>query len=337
MRGIRYLAAVASFVSALPLAANAATWSMTSPYPDRNLNTVIARQFAESVKGLSGGELEIKFFGAGSLFKYSETKNAVQTGTVEIGMIILNDIAPENIVFEMDSLPFLATSYDQARVLWNVSRRPIEKILQSQGLMALFAIPYSPQGIFSKKPLDSISDFSGLKIHAPSSAARSLAEMVEAVPLTTPAHEIPLSLATGQIDAVVTSPLTGEFFKLWQEVSYYTHVSAWIPKNLAVMNAKAFSKLPANVQKNLRDAGSRTEELAWRTSETRSNESISILQKNGIKINYPSDEFKKALHKLGGKIILKSLSESKEEGRMIFRDFILTYNEDFCELCQCCD
>jgi hypothetical protein len=52
-------------------------------------------------------------------------------------------------------MPFLADSYDESVKLWKAQRPFFDKKLAEQGLMALYAVPWPPQGIYSKKPLNS--------------------------------------------------------------------------------------------------------------------------------------------------------------------------------------
>ena len=51
----------------------------------------------------------------------------------------------EDPIFGIDVVPFLATSYDEARKLWAASKPTIERKLAPQGLMVLFAVPWPPQ------------------------------------------------------------------------------------------------------------------------------------------------------------------------------------------------
>ena len=107
------------------------SWDMPTPYPDANFHTQNIVKFAADVKKLSGGKLEIKIHSNGSLFKHPEIKNAVRGGQVPIGEFLLSSKANENPVFEADSVPFLASSYDQAAKLWKASKQPVEKALES--------------------------------------------------------------------------------------------------------------------------------------------------------------------------------------------------------------
>ena len=69
-------------------------------------------------------------------------------------------------MFGVDSLPFLATDYDQAWKLWQASRPVIEKLLEKQRLKVLYAVAWPPQGFYSKFDVTTGGDLKGLKLRA---------------------------------------------------------------------------------------------------------------------------------------------------------------------------
>ncbi len=88
-----------------------------------------------------------------SLFKAPEIKRAVQGGQAQIGEILLVNFQNEWQIFGADGLPFLADSYDEAAKLWKAQKPMMDKKLAEQGMMVLYAVPWPPQGIYSKKPI----------------------------------------------------------------------------------------------------------------------------------------------------------------------------------------
>jgi hypothetical protein len=70
---------------------------------------------------------------AGSLFKANEIKRAVQGGQAQIGEILLGGYANENPLFGTDNVPFLATSYAEARKLAAAQKPALDALLAKQG------------------------------------------------------------------------------------------------------------------------------------------------------------------------------------------------------------
>ena len=99
------------------------------------------------------GELEITVHSAGSLFAHPEIKDAVRRGLAPIGETLMSRLENEDPLFGIDSVPFLAASYDDAQALWDASRPAIEERLSEQGLTLLFAVPWPGQSLYTQEPV----------------------------------------------------------------------------------------------------------------------------------------------------------------------------------------
>jgi TRAP-type C4-dicarboxylate transport system substrate-binding protein len=164
-------ALLASALLAAAAAAQAQTkWDLPAAYPATNFHTVNLTEFAADVDKATGGKLKITVHANASLFKAPEIKRAVQGGQAQIGEILLVNYQNEWQIFGADGLPFLADSYDEAVKLWKVQKPVLDKKLAEQGLMALYAVPWPPQGIYAKKPVNSAADLKGMKWRAYSPA-----------------------------------------------------------------------------------------------------------------------------------------------------------------------
>src|SRR5215468_9527974 len=136
MKRLHALAAAIAFAAALPAAAQT-KWDMPTPYAATNFHTENVMQFAAEVDKASRGKLKITVHSNASLFKAPEIKRAVQGGQAQLGEILISGYSNEDPVYGVDSVPFLATSYADARKLWNASKKPIEDRFAKQGLMVL--------------------------------------------------------------------------------------------------------------------------------------------------------------------------------------------------------
>src|SRR4051794_21292853 len=140
------------------------TWEMPTPYPASNFHTENIMQFVSDIDKATNGKLKITVHANASLFKATEIKRAVQGGQAQIGEILLSGYSNEDPIFGVDSVPFLATSYADARKLWLASKKATEDRFEKQGMMILYSVAWPPQGIYSSKPLHSIADMKGLKM-----------------------------------------------------------------------------------------------------------------------------------------------------------------------------
>ena len=139
-------------------AAAQTTWDMPTPYPDGNFHTKNIREFAADVEKASNGQLKLTVHSGGSLIKHPETKRSLRTGIAPIGEVLISLHANESPLYGLDSVPFLASSYADARKLYTAQRPALEKRLAEEGLMLLYSVAWPPQGIFAKREIKSMDD-----------------------------------------------------------------------------------------------------------------------------------------------------------------------------------
>ena len=309
------LLAVSGFVSAQT------KWDLPAAYPATNFHSVNLNQFAADVDKASGGKLKITVHPGASLFKAPEIKRAVQGGQAQIGEILLAAYQNEWQMFGADGLPFLATSYDDSVKLYKAQRPILEKKLSEQGMMLLYAVAWPPQGIYSKKPLQSAADLKGSKWRAYSPSTSRIAELVGAQPVTVQAAELSQALATGVVEANMTSGATGVDSKLYEHLKYYYDVQAWLPKNAIIVNKKAFDALDKSTQDAVVKAAAEAETRGWAASRKVNTDTMAVLKANGMTIQAPSAQLKADMQKVGETMVKEWLAKAGPEGQAMLDAF----------------
>lgn len=296
-------------------------WDMPTGYPANNFHTENIAQFAADVEKATGGKLKITVHDNGSLFKANEIKRAVQGGQADIGEIIISGYSNEDPMFGLDSIPFLATGYAESAKLWKVSKAATEARLAKQGLKVLYAVPWPPQGIYSAKPLNSAADLKGVKWRAYNPNTSRIAQLVGAQPVTIQAAELTQALATGAVQAFMTSGATGYDSKVWEQVKYYYDVAAWLPKNLVIVSKKAFDGLDKATQDALLKAAEAAEARGWKVSEEKNTWYKEQLAKNGMKVEAGSEQLRSDFKKVGLTMIGDWTTQTGAEGQAIIDAF----------------
>jgi TRAP-type C4-dicarboxylate transport system substrate-binding protein len=217
-------------------AAQAENWDMPMAYADSNYHTDNGKAFARCVGTATGGEITITVHGGGSLFKGNEIKRAVQTGQAPIGERLLSAHQNENAIFGIDSVPFLATNFEASNKLWDAAKPTIEKILDEQNLVLLYAVPWPPQGLYFKKEVNSVADMAGIKFRSYNTATARLAELTGMLPVQIEAAEISQAFATGVAESMISSGATGYDRKVWEHLTHFYEVDAWMPRNSVFVN-----------------------------------------------------------------------------------------------------
>jgi TRAP-type C4-dicarboxylate transport system substrate-binding protein len=311
-----FTAALATSAVAISLPAAAQTkWDLPAAYPATNFHSVNLTQFANDVDRLSGGKLKITVHANASLFKAPEIKRAVQGGQAQIGEILLVNFQNEWQPFGADGLPFLADSYDESMKLYRAQKPLLEKKLAEQGMMLLYSVAWPPQGIYSKKPINSAADLKGIKWRAYSPSTARIAELVGAQPVTVQAAEFSQALATGVVESTMTSGATGVDSKLFEHLKFYYDVQAWLPKNAVIVNKRAFDALDKATQDAVLKAGADAEARGWAESRKVNTSTLETLKANGMTVAPPSAQLKADLTKIGDTMLKEWMDKAGAEGK----------------------
>ncbi len=310
--------AIAAFAAVLAFPAMAQTkWNLPAAYPADNPHSVNLNEFAKDVSDATGGKLQITVHAAASLFKAPEIKRAVATGQAQAGEVLISLHENEDPLFGIDVIPFLATSYPAAKKLWLASKPAIEKKLAAQGLMLLFAVPWGPQGIYAKKDLNSLEDMKGLKWRAYNVGTSRIAELVGAQPVTIQAAELPQALATGVVNAFMTSGSTGYDSKAWESMTHFYDTQAWIPKNVTFVNKAAFDALDKPAQEAVLKAAAVAEERGWKLAEEKARWYLEQLKANKMQVLPPPAALKAGLEKVGEQLTADWSKKAGAEGEAV--------------------
>ncbi|RPH44940.1 MAG: C4-dicarboxylate ABC transporter substrate-binding protein [Burkholderiales bacterium] len=313
------LAATLSFGAAAAVAQT--KWDLPAAYSATNFHTENLNQFAADVDKASGGKLKITVHANASLFKAPEIKRAVQGGQAQLGEILLVNYQNEWQMFGADGIPFLADSYDEAEKLWKIQKPLLEKKLAEQGMTVLYAVAWPPQGIYSKRPLNSAADLKGIKWRAYSPATSRLAELLGAQPVTVQAAELSQAMATGVVESYMSSGSTGFDTKTYEHLKYWYDTQAWLPKNAVIMNRKAFEALDKATQDAVMKAAADAEARGWASSKRNNAETIKKLKANGMQILPPSPQLKADLNKVGETMMKEWLDKAGPEGKQLVDAF----------------
>lgn len=297
------LRCVCAALLSLPLAidafAESVHWDMPTAFAPGNFQTRNIVQFAEAVRQASGDDLTIRVHSGASLYKASQIKFAVRTGQVPIGETLMALHLNENSLFGLDSIPFLATDYAAARTLSNLQRPLLEKILQQQGLLYLYSVPWPPQGLFSPKPITNIADIADKSFRAYSKQSARFAQLVAANPVMIHAAEVSHALVTDKIDLLLTSSQAGVDFKIWESMKYFYNVGGWLPKNMVIVSRAAFLALEPRLQDVLLAEAQNAERRGWHASERITDEASRTLRDRGIKFEHAGLELMRPLQAAG--------------------------------------
>jgi TRAP-type C4-dicarboxylate transport system substrate-binding protein len=290
-------------------------WDMPMAYSASNYHSENGAQFAREVTEASGGKLEVVAHPGGSLFKGGEIFRAVRTGQAPIGERLISALGNEDPLFEIDSLPFLATSFAGARKLYDATKPELQKVLASKGLTLLYTVPWPPQGLYAKKEVSSTADMKGVTFRAYNAATSRLAELMGAVPTKIEAAELSQAFATGAVEAMISSGSTGYDRKLWEHTSHWYNIQAWLPKNMVIVNNDAWAKLDEATQKVVLEKAAAAEARGWAKAEELANWYVEELAKEGMKVGPAGDQLKADFATIGETMTTEWLAKAGATGK----------------------
>jgi len=321
MRPLRQLTCATALTAAAAAPALAETWDMPMAYAGSNYHSATGAEFGACVTTGTGGEIEIETHPSGALFGGADIKRAVQTGQVPIGERLLSAHQNEDPIFGVDSIPFLATSFEQADDLWEAAKPTMDALMAEQNLKLLYSVPWPPQGLYFKEAKESVADMEGVKFRSYNAATARIAELTGMLPVQIEAAEISQAFATGVAEAMISSGATGYDRKVWESLGYFYEVDAWLPRNYVFANLDAWEGLSqANRDVILGCAALAEYAGTWRAREY-TQFTLGELAANGMTVTPPSDEMEAELKEIGETMTSEWLEEAGEEGAAIVERF----------------
>ena len=296
--------AAAALALATTQASAQTKWNLPSGYPQDNPHVENLALFAKDVAEATGGKLQIQVHPGASLFKMDQIKRAVATGQTQTGELLISILENENPIFGIDVIPFLATSFPEAKKLWLASKPLVEQKLEAQG-------------IYAKKDINSIEDMKGLKWRAYNVGTARIGELAGAQAVTVQAAELPQALATGVVNAFMSSGATGYDSKVWETLTHFYDTRAWIPKNVTMINKAAFDSLDKPTQEAVLKAAATAEERGWKLWETKTEWYHEEIAKKGMKVLKPSPELAAGFKKIGDQLTADWLKRAGAEGQAV--------------------
>ena len=318
MLGTAAVAAMA--LGALPASAGE-KWDMPMAYSASNYHSENGAAFGECVTAGTNGDISITTHPGGSLFAGADIKRAIQTGQVQIGERLLSGHQNENPLFGFDSIPFLSPSFDDHAKLWGAAKPTIENVLAEQNLELLYSVPWPPQGLYFKKEVNQVADMAGVKFRSYNNATSRLAELTGMLPVTIEAAEISQAFATGVAESMISSGATGYDRKVWESLTHFYEVDAWLPRNYVMVNADVWSDVSDANKSVIKACATEAEARGLETAKNYTQFTLDGLADGGMKVGKASDTLMGELRAIGDTMTTEWLKAAGSDGQAIVDAF----------------
>jgi tripartite ATP-independent transporter DctP family solute receptor len=221
-----------------------------------------ALKFAEEVKALTNGKVEVKVFPNDALGKEMDLVNGMQLGTADMTITgeSLQNWAPKAALLAIPYAFKDIAAMDKA-VNGPLGEEIAKEITEKAKVIPLAYFARGARYLTTNKPIKTVDDVKGLKMRVPNVPVFvQFWRGVGAQPTPMAFGEVFTSLQTGVIEAQ-ENPLalikSASFFEVQKFVNRTEHVRSWI---YLAIGEKSFNKLSADQKKAVQEAAKRAQE-----------------------------------------------------------------------------
>ena len=235
-------------------------WALANEYPATSLSAEGDAFFAQSVADATRGKLTIVALPDAKLgYKSREQLSAVAEGKVAMADSFGGALGDEHPLFGLSSLPFVVNGIGEARALYAAARPAYDRAFAQHNQKLLYATPWPPTGLWSKRQATSIEAVGKLRIRTYDKTGTELFGRMAAAASVVSFADLPPKLEAGEIDAVLSSGDGGAGRKLWDALPHFSEIDYAIPLSFATVNLDKWRKLDAPTRKAVESAAAATE------------------------------------------------------------------------------
>ncbi|HKK90341.1 MAG TPA: TRAP transporter substrate-binding protein [Desulfobacteraceae bacterium] len=296
---------------------------LNAVYGSTSFHTMGAMDFAKRAGDYSNGTLDITVHPGGSLgFKGPELLKSVNDAQLPMSDILMGVVAGSEHVFGVSSLPRLATSFAEARALYDDCKPLYEKAAAKWNQKMLYAAPWPPSGLVTKNRVASADDIAGLKTRTYDKNGANFLRELGGAPVSLPWGEVYSSLRTGMIDSVLTSAESTKNGKFWEVLGHFTNIYYAFPLNMVTINLDYWNSLSGEQQQAMIKAAKDTEASQWKNSEAKTTEAIKVIRENGFVISDPTSALSEEMDRAAAVIVEEYAGDADKATRTVLDKYL---------------
>ncbi len=293
---------------------------LNAKYGANNFHTKGAEKFASLVSKYTDGSVKITVHAGSSLVKGNPLK-AVKDGTAPMTDMFIPFTSGGGKVFGISALPFVASSYDDAYKLYQISKPAYAKVAKKWNQKMLYAVTWPPSGIYTMKAVNSTKDFADVKARTYDKNSANFVKMAGGNAVALPWGEVYSALQTGMVNGVVTSSASGKDGKLWEVLKNFTKIGYAYPLQAVTINLDYWNSLSKDQQTAMLKAAKEIEAMQWEESKKEDAVALKMLGDNGMRVSEPSATLKSELDAIGKKLLNEYLKDANSDIKKIFAEY----------------
>ena len=238
----------------------ATEFKLSNQFPPNHHVSAGMRVFADKVAEYSNGDLSVKIYDSGSLYRDAEIVKAIRSGSTEVGLVPINKWSGMIPAVDIFDLPFSFPKLSYLKDFLDGSAQLFDESFAKYGTKVLFWVDYGYVQFFnSKRPLKMPEDFKGLTIRAYSAGDAETLKVLGAAPTIISSAEMYMALQRGTIDGADTGMPAAISRKVVEVQKYMTVANYAVAEFLVQANLKWWNGLTADQQSAIMKAAADAE------------------------------------------------------------------------------
>lgn len=286
-----------------PTAHAQTVWRAATEYPATAVPGEGLTTFANALAQRTEGRITLqpRFDGPDGL-RSATIPAAVQAGQIEVGDAFAGTLTALDPVFQLSSLPFLATSVDDAWRLYQAARPAYLAQFAARGQRLLYASPWPASGIWSRTALVGPNALQNLPIRTYDATSTQVLKGAGADAVQLSFADTMPRLVDGSLDAVLSSGDGGAGRRLWEYTRHFLAVGYAVPLSFTTLSDAAYQALPPADRAAVDQAAADTEAAQWRGLLSRIDVNYKTMRLNGVAIEDPDPALATALAEAGATV-----------------------------------
>lgn len=288
-----------------PACAEILRWDMPTEYPHDSMPGAGIERFAAELTERSHGAIVVTpSYDAALGFKGIGLLRGLEAGQLALGDSFAGPLGEMAPIFLLSSLPFVATSFEDAQRLYRVATPAYRAAFARHHQRLLYATPWPPTGLWAKHPVLTPADLAGLSLRAYDETSRQVMTASGATAAYLSFADAMPRLKDGSLQGVLSSGDGGAGRKLWDYLPSFTAINYAVPLSLASINEEAYQALPPKLKQAIEAAARATETAQWQLIRARLAANYATMRANHVEIAAtPGPALKALLAKSAGDAI----------------------------------
>jgi len=215
--------------------------------------------FKEQVEKASSGKLKIELYDSAQLYKGNEVPQAVASGAVDMGLVLIDEYAGTIPAVGLFSVAFMFPSYEilaKAAAPTSPVRQEIDELIRKTGTRVLWWQDYGPVQLLTKGPNPVLmpADMKGKKVRVLGKPSGDFINALGGIPVKIGGSEQFIAYQRGTVDIGMTGTTAIEARKIFEVMDSVTITNHAQTEFLVVINDKLWNAFSAQEKKWVGDA-----------------------------------------------------------------------------------